>query len=560
MVLFALAKAVEGEVTPMSRMVPISICILATALMTVGGSNVRASDDPAIDRGLTYLRQHISDQQAGETALIALAFLKGDVPLSDPAVTACFAKLRQRFPSSIYTPERSNGHEVYEAAVIAMALANLDAETRRSDLNQVAQFLIGRQKANGSWDYPSRTNGDTSISQYAVLGLWEAENGGARVPASVWDRAAQWFMSTQGASGAWRYHSDEAGQPETISMTAAGVGSLLICKRQLAQYRLAKTQQSSLLIPLTPEGTDTRYEVKTPFNRIDQSIGGGMNWLSSSFTTSPNPIVGPSIFYGLYGIERIGALADKSTLGRIDWYERGRAFIHSSQTAHGAWSSAHGEPMNTVWAILFLSRSTAKTLRRIEVKRLGAGTLLGGRGLPTDLSSMTVAGGRVVSRPMNGAVEGMLAVLEDPRAQFAESALSGLVTRYETEGPAVLRPHKERFRKLLASPDQGLRRAAAWALGRTGDLDAVPPLIGALTDPDDEVVATARLGLQLLSRKIDGLGPPSTSTPAQRQEAASRWKAWYETIRPLELNGQSDEKPDPTATSAAPGPASKEPR
>ncbi len=206
-----------------------------------------------------------------------------------------------------------------------------------------------------------------------------------------------------------------------------------------------------------------------------------MSWISSSFTTAPKPIVGPSIFYGLYGIERIGALADQTMLGRIDWFERG-ACVHSLQSDRpgASWSSAHGEPMNTVWAILFLSKSTAKSLRRIEVKRLGAGTLLGGRGLPNDLSSMTVAGGRVVSRPMNGAIEGMLAVLEDPRAQFAESALSGLVTRYETEEPRRAPSSQGTVRKLLLSPDQGLRRVAAWALGRTGDLDAVPTLIRAL--------------------------------------------------------------------------------
>ena len=51
--------------------------------------------------------------------------------------------------------------------------------------------------------------------------------------------------------------------------------------------------------------------------------------------------------------------------------------------------------MNTVWAILFLTKSTAKTIRRITISpKLGAGTLLGGRELPKDLTSMTVAGGR----------------------------------------------------------------------------------------------------------------------------------------------------------------------
>jgi hypothetical protein len=194
--------------------------------------------------------------------------------------------------------------------------------------------------------------------------------------------------------------------------------------------------------------------------------------------------------------------------------------------------------VNTVWAILFLTRSTTKTLRRIEIKRLGAGTLLGGRGLPEDLSSMTVAGGKVVSRPMNGAVEGMLAVLEDPRAQDADAALAGLVANYQARGPGVLKPHKDRLRKLLTDRDPGLRQVAAWGLARTGDLDVAPALIGAIRDPEEDVVGEARRGLQLLSRKIEGLGPPSPSTPDQRLEASRRWRAWYDSIRPLDLEGQ----------------------
>ncbi len=57
-------------------------------------------------------------------------------------------------------------------------------------MEAIARYLLSKQKANGSWDYESRTNGDTSISQYAVLGLWEAENAGATVPARCRDRGA----------------------------------------------------------------------------------------------------------------------------------------------------------------------------------------------------------------------------------------------------------------------------------------------------------------------------------------------------------------------------------
>jgi hypothetical protein len=73
-------------------------------------------------------------------------------------------------------------------------------------------------------------------------------------------------------------------------------------------------------------------------------------------------------------------------------------------------------------------------------------------------------------------------------------------------------------------------------------LENVPLLIDALTDPDEPVVTTAREGLQLLSRKVDGLGPPTPSTPEQRREAAQRWRAWYAGIRPLDLEGQDDEE------------------
>ena len=75
---------------------------------------------------------------------------------------------------------------------------------------------------------------------------------------------------------------------------------------------------------------------------------------------------------------------------------------------------------------------------------------------------------------------------------------------------------------------------------RTADLDVVPELIGALVDPEEDVVVAAAQGLQLLSRKIESLGPPRPSTPAERKEAAKAWRAWYDTIRPLDSEADDD--------------------
>jgi hypothetical protein len=483
--------------------------------------------------------------------MMALALIKAEVPSGDPALQACLARVKSRISTISYTPERTGGPDIYEAAAATMALANEDAAQNRPSIQVLADYIKSQQKPNGSWDYRQRSHGDCSISQYAVLGLWEAENAGVTIAPSVWDRAGSWYMSVQSSAGSWNYHRDESG-PETLSMTAAGAGSLLICQRQLEKYRHGRHTTSNLLKSITQDPALTDFRPTTTTPQLEAAIRRGMNWISANFTTAGSPIVGRSPYYMLYGLERIGALADRETIGRLDWYDRGRSFIRSSQSGDGSWPGEFGSDMNTVWAILFITRSTAKTMQRVKVTRLGAGTLLGGRNLPQDLSSLTVAAGRVVNRPLNGAIEGMLAVLEDPRAEQADAAAAGLVERYYQEGPGALRPFAPRFRKMLLDRDPGVRRVAAWALAHTGDLGVVPALCDALVDREEEVVIAAKLGLQLLSRKIDGFGPPTPSTPDDRRAAARMWRHWYKSVRPLDLEGQ-DEDPGVASGAASQG-------
>jgi hypothetical protein len=513
-----------------------------------------AQQEPAVLSGVQYLRAHVSNR-AGEAAMIALGLMKAEVPHGDAAVQSCLNRIRSRFGSGgSYVPEMGNGAGTYEAAASIMALATDDAEQNRSYIASIATYLIGRQNANGSWDYANRSAGDTSISQYAVLGLWEAENVGVDISPSIWDRAATWYMSVQSSGGSWNYHRDDPTQPETCAMTAAGIGSLLICQRQLDRYRSKNRESSSLLTALVTDLPRGDFKPSTSVAQINAAVSRGIAWLSSNFAPGNPTLAGQTPYYMLYGVERIGALAEKQTLGRVDWYAKGRDFIRATQKPDGSWHSTHGIEMNTVWAILFLVKSTAKTIQRITIKRLGAGTLLGGRELPSDLSSLTVAGGRVVSRPMNGAIEGMLAVLEDPRAEQADAAVAGMVDRYYAEGPVALRQYKVRFRKMLSDKDVGLRRVAAWALAHTGDLDVIPQLIDALVVPneDEEVVGAARLGLLLLSRKVDGYGPPSPSKPDQRKAAAQKWREWFEAIRPLDLDDHDEGTAAPADTPPAP--------
>ncbi|WP_337176545.1 hypothetical protein [Paludisphaera sp.] len=513
------------------------VCLapLTAAAQAQPAAPAGVGQEQAVMAAADYLRRIGGGRQVGETAMVALGLLKAEVPESDPTLAGYLDRLRARFVSGGYKPERTSGTDVYEAAAVAMALANTEAVGRGDQLQTLASYIIRKQKPNGCWDYDSRPHGDTSISQYAILGLWECENNGVEIPPGVWDRAAQWFLSVQSSAGSWNYHRDE-GDPETISMTAAGVGSLLICRRQLETYRQFQKDANPYLVPVEGAGPKLDFKPATSNAKIDEAVARGMNWIAARFDTNDVPTFGKSIYYGLYGIERIGALIDRQAIGRVDWFERGAAFIRSSQRGDGAWSALYGDDVNTVWATLFLTRSTRKSIQKYEYKKLGPGTLLGGRYLPGDLTTMTVAGGRIISRPMNGAVEGMLDVLEDPRVANADSALAGVMDRYRKEGPSALRPHKDRFRRMLQARDPGVREVAAWALGRTTDLDVVPDLARTLEDADDRVVACAWQALLLISRKIDGPGPGPGATPEEKRAATGQWLRWYDAVRPLDAS------------------------
>ena len=515
-----------------------SIVLLASLGVAASASPVVGQQVAEVNRGVRFLRGQVSGSASnvGENALAALALIKAEVPATDPALSAFIQSIDTRFAGSEYTPARSGGADIYEAAVVIMALANLDANGRKAQISGAARYIGNKQNPNGSWDYTGRAAGDASISQYAVLGLWEAANAGVEVHPGIWDRAAKWYLSVQSPQGSWNYHRDEAQYQETLSMTAAGVGSLLICRRQLADYKQEVAAQNPYLIPILVEGRRIRYNVETTAARMTAAANGGIVWIARNFNLSNESVVGASPFYCLYGMERVGALADQGTFGRLDWYELGRNYIASKQGPTGSWSGAHGDVVNTAWAMLFLTKSTAKSVERIRARRLGAGELLGGKGLPKDLSSISEAGGRIIARPMDGAVEGMLAVLEDVRTENADSALAGLIVRYRKDGPKSIQPYRDRFRKLIKDRDPGVRRVAAWALARMGDLEPAPALIEALRDRDDAVVGEAKSGLQLLSRKIEGFGPTVPYTPEEREVAIKAWKAWYDSARPLAVD------------------------
>jgi HEAT repeat protein len=175
-----------------------------------------------------------------------------------------------------------------------------------------------------------------------------------------------------------------------------------------------------------------------------------------------------------------------------------------------------------------LLRSTQKSIRA----RLGEGTLLGGRGLPSNLARAKLLHGQVVVDQVKTRIDELLSMVDDGNeARLDELARdpTQLVVQAVDEQSA------RRLQQLVRGGEPEVRLLAVRALARTGNLDYVPTLLFALTDPDRRIVLEARNGLRFINRSMEGYGPPDDFTEPQRFEAVAAWKNWYRSIRPTAI-------------------------
>jgi hypothetical protein len=190
-----------------------------------------------------------------------------------------------------------------------------------------------------------------------------------------------------------------------------------------------------------------------------------------------------------------------------------------------------------------LSRSTRKSIS-VKLKALGDGVLLGGMGLPKNISDLQERNGKVVETPLGGSVEEILAIIEDPNnpelKRLAESGQSIPLDSDVTKRSGQV----TRLRSLVSAGSYESRLVAVKTLSKVRDLDNVPVLLFALTDPDVRIVLESDKALRAISRKFRGVGLPDDPQPPgndlkvpagqwpQVKAAQKSWKDWYLSIRP----------------------------
>ena len=157
---------------------------------------------------------------------------------------------------------------------------------------------------------PSRVHpnvGDNSNTQFALLGLYEAERAGVPINDKVWRLALEHWKNSQNVDGSWGYETNF--REGTGSMTSAGIASVIIASGELSAG------------DATVRGdTVSCCGAQQPNKPVDDA----MAWLDRNFSVYRNPPNSTAgLFYYLYGLERTGRMTNRRFIGQHDWYREG---------------------------------------------------------------------------------------------------------------------------------------------------------------------------------------------------------------------------------------------
>ena len=278
-----------------------------------------------------------NESTTGATALVVLALANAGVEADDPAMQRALTWLRQQEPTTTYSLSLQT-----QALAMVSPQADLPILLRNASMLEKSQTQEGRFA--GAWSYGDRGAGDNSNSQFAILGLHEAERAGVRINPEVWKRAAEYWARCQRMDGSWSYTAGGGGG--TGSMTCAGIASIWI----------------------TAEHTG-RPDARVAQNGISCCGGGsspkpleaGISWLGKNFSVTQNPATGSQqwLYYYLYGLERVGRFTARRFIGTHDWYLEGaKMFLESQDKLSGSFRSrgSEGPVVATSFALLFLAK------------------------------------------------------------------------------------------------------------------------------------------------------------------------------------------------------------
>jgi hypothetical protein len=528
------------------RILAAVVILLGAALLMPKPVAAITPDDPKVKervkRALAYLATTRDDRIGGE-CLIGLCFYKAGQPEDHPKIL----QARTRCKEAAF-----NACDNYSLGIALMFLCETGPETNHDLIVKFTEEVYRRQKKHGGWGYDHMETGDTSQTQYAVLGMWMAKNlGKMDVPIERIEGVAGWLMRTQDPSGGWGYQGKDPGSlvrvpqgdpssPVSPTLAAAGGGALYMAADllQVTQRVEVTNAPKSKALQDVPEagkkaGGSGPLTVTLNPDDIKSSLALADRYLGNSFKERPH-----WNHYYMYALERYQSFREKAAGGKDNsWYDQGFAHLERTQMAEGCWEAGQGSDNDvtaTCFGTLFLLRSAEKSIQKYTKMKMGDGLAVAGMYLPKDIRNIQQgANGKIVDQKVAVPTEQILELInsgeKEEVTRLAEEREVLVLSANKTERQSQL----EQLRKFVGAGDYHVRMLAVTSLSKVRDLDNVPKLIFALTDPDSRVALQADRGLRFISRKVNGVGLPEFEpTKGQIKAAETAWKDWYLSIRP----------------------------
>jgi len=341
-------------VSLLGRLVVVTVCtagLFAASAARVAGDELTPEQiATAIERAADWLiRQQNPDgtwQAAmrtdqtvvGATSLVVLALANAGVPADDPAMQKALDWIRRQEPNDTYSVS-------LQTQVLAMVSPRQNLPILERNVRWLEESQADSGRMDGAWSYgPNRGGGDNSNSQFAILGLHEAERAGVPVSPLVWRRAQQYWAACQRGDGSWSYTA--GGGNGTGSMTCAGIASIWITTEHTARPDAVLRGDQ---VSCCGGGSSPR------------PLENGLRWLGRNFSVTENPATGSQtwLFYYLYGLERVGRFTARRFIGTHDWYREGAAmFVKAQDQLSGSFRNRGVEDpvVATSFALLFLAK------------------------------------------------------------------------------------------------------------------------------------------------------------------------------------------------------------
>jgi len=510
---------------------------------------------------------------------------------------------------------------------------NADEKVNRSARKLPKEILDQLDLVRNQRVPPPLSTEDNSNTQFATLALWVSRRHGLPV-ADALKRVALRFRDSQNADGGWDYRPTTwKGLGNGLQLTSSPSNTCAGLLGMAVAYALAKERQHEsenrpgasgkknyqardpnrdptiraglLFLGFALEAVIDQAASTLPANGGNGANGGNRGSIGPSIPRLKPVAVGPqtqtqtdnpapfdqqprpavprinnlSITYFLWSLERVAMVYGLETIGKKDWFTKGADFLLCRQEKDGAWKLSYPGPVDTSFALLFLSRSnlvpdltsslkgrfqdpaevrlraggiggeqlTRKDSKAPEEKRELEPKLIldGGRGSAAgsapEAHSPTAGGndsesGQLSMKLVRASPEQQQLLLEklrDSKGAANTDALALAIPQLAGKAKVNARDAlAERLARMTAATlrakmqedDPEIRRASVLACIIKDDPRFVGDLIPLLEDPEPLVIRAAHVALKKLTGQ--DFGPSSDADRTERTKSVTKWREW----------------------------------